>query len=263
MRELIGEVAEEVFQFDSRILHTVVPFLVQPGKLTKEFVEGRRVRYSSPLRLFLFTSALYLVAAWLRPHHASFLEVHGNKNNNSITIFSSEHGDGGADEAEPLFVDVDGGIIPPHPDGGDTRFEAFQRQRLREWSKETKGEAGEKLSEFVIASIPKAMFVLMPLFALLLALFFRRPQRFYLEHFIFALHYHSFLFIVMTLDHVVPALYAPLAIMAVVYLVLSLRRVYAPTAFQLVWKTLVLVVLYTMILTAALGLLAVAAFEFA
>jgi hypothetical protein len=115
----------------------------------------------------------------------------------------------------------------------------------------------------VLSNIPKAAFVLMPLFAVLLAFLFRRPKRFYLEHFIFALHYHSFLFVLLALRDLAPALAGLLAIIAPAYLVLALRRVYAPTIFQLVWKLLVLVLLYAFILLVALALLFVAAFAFA
>ncbi|MDQ3605149.1 MAG: hypothetical protein M3418_03020 [Gemmatimonadota bacterium] len=42
--------------------------------------------------------------------------------------------------------------------------------------------------------LPRLMFVLLPLFALLLKLLYLRQRRFYAEHFIFALHFHAFIF---------------------------------------------------------------------
>jgi hypothetical protein len=264
MREVVGEVAEEIFQLDSRIAKTIVPFLFQPGRLTKEFVEGRRVRYSSPLRLFLFTSALYFVAGWLAPGRAHFLEWSGSAQKRTVELWPTERPDAGADDAKPLFyADDDGGLLDERPDGGESRFAAFQRERVDEWRKEPGNIAKQRMSEFVIASVPKAVFVLMPLFALLLALFFRKPKRFYLEHFIFALHYHSFLFVVMAIGQLIHSLEGALGLAAVVYLALSLRRVYSPTVVQLTWKLILLVLLYAIILLSALALLGFAAFEFA
>src|SRR5579864_7090273 len=57
--ELIGEIIDELFQLDARMVRTVAPFLFRPGFLTSEWSAGRRARYSSPLRLYLLTSVLY------------------------------------------------------------------------------------------------------------------------------------------------------------------------------------------------------------
>src|SRR5262252_1593275 len=65
--ELIEEVVGELFQLDSRIGRTLVPFVLQPGKLTSEFIAGRRIKYSAPLRLYLLTSFVYFLALSLAP----------------------------------------------------------------------------------------------------------------------------------------------------------------------------------------------------
>ena len=46
-------------------------------------------------------------------------------------------------------------------------------------------------------TIPKMMFFLLPLFALSLQLLYLRSKRFYVEHLVFALHSHAFLFVVL------------------------------------------------------------------
>jgi hypothetical protein len=49
------ELLHGVMHFDSRAWRTL-PFLVfRPGRLTREWVEGKRARYVSPLAMFLFT----------------------------------------------------------------------------------------------------------------------------------------------------------------------------------------------------------------
>ncbi len=123
--------------------------------------------------------------------------------------------------------------------GESTAWTALKRQRVsRVWSKETKGEAKQKLSDFMLAGVPKAVFVLMPMFALLLALFFRKPKRFLSR----AFHLLAALPLVLVRPLALSGKLAPcsarsrlLAIIATVYLqMLSLlRRVYAPTIFRL------------------------------
>ena len=49
------ELLHGVMHFDGRIWRTVPLLVTNPGRLTREWVEGKRSRYVSPLGLFLFT----------------------------------------------------------------------------------------------------------------------------------------------------------------------------------------------------------------
>ncbi len=49
------ELLHGVMHFDSRIWRTLPLLIFNPGKLTREWVHGRRTRYVSPLAMFLFT----------------------------------------------------------------------------------------------------------------------------------------------------------------------------------------------------------------
>ena len=63
---IIGDFMDSVFELDSRILRTLGPLLFKPGALSLEYFEGRRVRYVSPVRLFVFLSLFAFFAAQLR-----------------------------------------------------------------------------------------------------------------------------------------------------------------------------------------------------
>jgi hypothetical protein len=75
---------------------------------------------------------------------------------------------------------------------------------------------------------PHMVFVLLPVFALLLKLLYIRRQRYYAEHFVFALHVHAFVFIMMTLLVLLPWdwLNVPVILWIMVYVWLALKRVY-------------------------------------
>jgi hypothetical protein len=62
---IIGDFMDSVFELDSRILRTLGPLLFKPGYLSEEYFGGRRVRYVSPVRLFVFLSLLAFFAAQL------------------------------------------------------------------------------------------------------------------------------------------------------------------------------------------------------
>lgn len=51
---ILGDFADTLFNIDGRILRTLPALLLKPGFLTREYIEGHRVRYVSPVRLFVF-----------------------------------------------------------------------------------------------------------------------------------------------------------------------------------------------------------------
>jgi hypothetical protein len=55
---VLGDFFDTVFNIDSRVLRTIGPLLTKPGFLSLEYFAGRRVRYVTPMRLFLFLSLL-------------------------------------------------------------------------------------------------------------------------------------------------------------------------------------------------------------
>jgi len=81
-----------------------------------------------------------------------------------------------------------------------------QNKKLNEFAEELK-EKGEKafnsdtgpLIDQVIGKLPQLMFILLPLFAVLLKVMFIFSKRLYMEHLTVALHSHSFIFITVLL----------------------------------------------------------------
>lgn len=95
----------------------------------------------------------------------------------------------------------------------------------------------EGFASAVGSSVPRAFFLFLPIFAALLALFYRRAG-YYVDHLVFSLYYHSFVFVVFTalylmsrtsglLPGTVRALIGfALLGWLVAYLPIALRRVY-------------------------------------
>lgn len=70
---ILGDFFDTVFNIDSRVLRTIGPLLLRPGYLSLEYFAGRRVRYVTPMRLFLFLSLVGFLAI-----HASIEIDEGN-----------------------------------------------------------------------------------------------------------------------------------------------------------------------------------------
>lgn len=135
---LLGDVIKETFEVDGRAWLTLKTLFRHPGKLTSEFLAGRRRTYTSPLRLYLVTSiAFFVFVAWLAQT---------------------------------------GVLLDP---GQDPVFDAAVQ------------------AQFLSDDLPRLMFVLLPVFAVLMKIMYRR--RLYFDHLIFSIHLHTAAYVVLAL----------------------------------------------------------------
>ena len=62
---LLRELLADFLDLDSRFARTMKPLLFRPGKLTRDYLSGRRFRYTPPLRLYIFSSMSFSILAAL------------------------------------------------------------------------------------------------------------------------------------------------------------------------------------------------------
>jgi hypothetical protein len=120
-----------------QILRTPQYLFTRPGFLTREFIEGRRVRYITPVRLYLSMIALFSVVFALLGARADIIQIHAG---------------------------------PPPPGMTKVRTSRNVTKTMERGAKKFENDP-EKLGEAIAHAIPKAMFVLMPPFAALVMLF--------------------------------------------------------------------------------------------
>ncbi len=70
------EILHGVMHFDGRIWRTLPLLFLNPGKLTREWCQGKRARYVSPLAIFLFT--LFIIFFSLTFVHAPEVQVNNS-----------------------------------------------------------------------------------------------------------------------------------------------------------------------------------------
>jgi hypothetical protein len=56
---LVGETISDTFTLDGRLARTLPVLLFRPGRLTRNYTEGKRARYVPPFRMFLLASLLF------------------------------------------------------------------------------------------------------------------------------------------------------------------------------------------------------------
>ncbi|MES2389032.1 MAG: DUF3667 domain-containing protein [Bacteroidota bacterium] len=225
-----ADLAEDTFSLDSRLGRTILPFMFSPGKLTREFIGGRRRRYMPPLRLYLFASFVFFLSVGTDREIIS-LNTNNNaiKSNNGLS-FSSSQGDGSIasfsftpDANDSAIADsVKRGLIKPRKKKRPELFtEAIQKGTLTEpgFFEITRADSTSEVNRILVrkfvhfldnkaefgaylkSKVPYFFFLMVPVFALFLKLFYFRKHRLYIEHFILLMHVQAFAFLVMALSN--------------------------------------------------------------
>jgi hypothetical protein len=214
--EFVHEAAGEFLLWDGKLATTFRLLLTKPGALTREYLAGRRARYLSPLRLYLTCSVLFFALKALAPDPPIVVEA-GKTQLGVVTIQEDTVGN--------TLATID----------SMTR----SRSATQRVTGRIVGNAlrhGKETAAAMRQIIPNVMFVLVPIFAGLVALVFRGRRMRYPQHLAFALHTHAFLFLALTLtlvprvthNVVVDALAVAVSFGAIaVYVVLAVRHVYS------------------------------------
>lgn len=60
-KDFFGEFLSSILVYDSRLRKTLNDLLFRPGKITKNYVAGQRLKYANPFRFFLSVSIIYFL----------------------------------------------------------------------------------------------------------------------------------------------------------------------------------------------------------
>ncbi len=268
----VGEAVGDVFSWDSRFWRTLLPLLFRPGHLTAEFIAGHRARYVPPFRLYLIISFLLFLTLSISAGggiQVSFdpQDIEDTGVDPDVLVLTGvgdaatdeESGEAGAPleaaagevEAEAGKVDrkIDLGIDPNDPD--TPPWLANVAGRL-EANSERVAEDPAIFIERVWDYLPQIMFLMLPLFALLLLLCYAASPFHYLQHLVFALHYHSFVFLLSLLMSAIERFALEVdglfGLALVAYLPLGLRRAYESSVIGAIGKSLLIYAAYFLLL---------------
>jgi hypothetical protein len=184
LSELLHETIHEVFDWDGKLPKTLKALFFAPGLLTADFLAGRRARWLPPLRLYLICSLAFFFTRPVVEHftHRSEREIA------SITIVNPD------------------GTRTLTPDGRREIEQSLPGRLFGVERIERAVASNARLNEMFLSVFPKAMFVLLPVFAMLTRLAWGRSLPRYPAHFYPALRLHAALFGTLTLQTVLGAL---------------------------------------------------------
>lgn len=178
----VSEALEDLTHADSRLWRTLIALLFRPGFLTREFLDGRRVRYLPPVRLYLVLSLLFFVIVSLTPQAATIERPVVTQKGTQVYV--TPLGVGTMDAARAKEV--------------CTRFQYTGPLASRFNANCVKALSGDRadLRNGFLHNAGRALFFLLPLLALVMKVLYRKPPRHYVEHLLFFVHNHAFLFLV-------------------------------------------------------------------
>ncbi|MFK5955785.1 MAG: DUF3667 domain-containing protein [Planctomycetota bacterium] len=236
-RDLVSDFFTVWFGAEAKSWRTLWLLFRKPGALCLEYQEGRRARYVSPLRLYLFMSVLMILTAKCRG------ELHDD------AIFSM-----GSTASEKVPILADGEFGEMEQDIRDSflsenswwqnPIREFLLERTHRMDRLSDNQKSAALSREMVAHIPIALLFILPFFALYLRILWFRQDFLYFDHFIFTLQFQSFLFTLLTLILLIPApgwVYASMLFFyPPIYLTLAQRRVTQRSYMRCILNTLVL-----------------------
>ncbi|MDP9048229.1 MAG: DUF3667 domain-containing protein [Bacteroidota bacterium] len=303
---MMNHAVSDYFHFDHQFFHTLKPLLLKPGKLTNEYMAGRRVQYLHPIKMYIFISIVYFLLLFQSAGEKTNAgKVSGNRVTTGQAIDSAKkaiekspglsaaqkkklvnklkekklvtyYGFGKITEADTDNNDKHSkyGWFRPSTDDSTYHQYAVSQEKLpkdekdnflqRQWNKKTLSYhekygsmAGDIFLDEFKHNIPKMMFLLLPLFALILKLAFWKNKKYYVEHLIYSFHFHCFLFLFlaffMLLQLIIPDswgiimgwldFFATIYIMWYVYR--SLRTVYHRSRFRTISKMIGMSFMYS------------------
>ena len=318
---IMGDFLDTVLNIDARVFRTLWPLLSKPAYLSKEYFAGRRVRYVSPVRLFVFLSIVTFFVAqvvWtMGPGTVNFDDRDSIDKATTVAEVEAARDQAleGLEVARNKVPDVPGarsGI-----ERGEAKLRAKAERRIAElehkapaadaadeegaptfdvggkpWNAQTnpvrvgwlpdfanawlnrqvgKGQANaaelqknpDRLKDAVLSALPSTLFILLPIFALMLKIAYFFKRRLYMEHLIVALHSHAFLCLALLLvfglselGGAVPMLStltgwgeAALFIWMPVYLLLMQKRIYGQGWIMTLLKYFMLGMCYFVLLS--------------
>lgn len=216
---ILRQLFHAVFELDGRVYRSLYFLYTRPGFLSTEYLNGRRARYTPPLRMFLVLSIGFFLIVSIA---GTFGNIFLDEADFNAALAAGEPDAEALQQSNQPIRD----LIAGETDDEDRAELDFSPQEVRDFLEQLEfsflpAATGERLKEFVLDQTtdnyvemredPLGFFrdfigesleyvtifilVMMPLLALVQWALFIFKGRYYVEHFILTLHNHSFLIV--------------------------------------------------------------------
>jgi len=198
MRVLLGEFFEALTDLDGRFWRSLRALLLQPGRLSREWLDGRRQRWMPPMALFLLTAVAYFLAPALSDFQLPFEDQVDGR----LSVLLVDHPERltteQSDRIRARGGQTHSAWTTPIAEAKLARRQLALRAQgseadysARDLARDYDSRAGEISKLLVIVHVP--------LIAAALALLMWRQRRLFADHFVVAIHLFSFLLVLIQL----------------------------------------------------------------
>lgn len=163
----------DFFHFDSKFFRSLIPLITKPGFLTQEYWAGKRVDYIHPLRLFFFITIVMVIIA-----NAYYHKFEAQIATENITITEDSTNVKTQEEKEDI---------------------ERRKQKLKDGVRKSFNE--------VAVYLKYISFLLLPIYAIVFKILYRRAKRFYVDHLVLMLHIQSFTYLVASIALLISILF--------------------------------------------------------
>jgi Protein of unknown function (DUF3667) len=293
---IFGEFLDSVFGYDSRTFRTLWLLFAEPGEFTRRYNAGKRASLLPPFRLFVIATLVFFITLQvtglamvafktqvislksLPPEAVKAIEKESNaeitfkdQEGNAQTIVTMEffvparsvervtltqaekEGLSASDKA--IKVEVDGAS---EDDKGWMRWLEAKIKRANEGYVRARSDP-MALNGPLNVWLPRLMLVLVPIFALLLAIMHWWPKVYLFEHLVFSIHIHTVVFVALSLVAAAAAFVGHAGFLWLVWLLMAIYvwmamyRVYQRSWWLTSLKFVALLAVYSLVLMVGLA----------
>ncbi|NBL65809.1 DUF3667 domain-containing protein [Flavobacterium sp. NST-5] len=199
---LFTHFAEDLTHYDSSFWKTMKALLLQPGKLTNEYLSGKRKKYVPPVKLYIFISFMTFLIPNLLPDVSLFPSDEVKSERVEMETVENDSPTNLKDRPEFRTIkELDSlqSVLPVEQRYSPKEYRLVKTiHELRVIARDK--QLSERLGESFMNNLPKVLFLYMPLFAFFLWLLHDKKQWIYFDSGVFTLHYFSLLLMIITLN---------------------------------------------------------------
>ncbi len=286
IRFMIADFMGTIITFDTRLIKTLATVLFKPGRLTLDYLAGKRARYMPPFRFYLFISfVMFLLMSVVTNNSISDnydktkKSVESGKTEIAAMVDSVKYSQDSVYVAarEAIKAELDSAQVDSTQLDKVDRFistiETAVEDADEEDSKYTK--TAKMIKDYPELYVNKlyqftswSLFLFMPIFAFFLWISFFRTRQLYIGHLIFSLNIHSFIFTITAIVIVVNIIFKNhsvawigyLYLLVPLYQIIGARRLYHRKWISTFFKMTLVWMMYSFVWL--IGLIALATLTF-
>lgn len=266
------------YSFESKFFKTFRFLIFRPGRIINDYNAGKRESYFHPARMYVFLSFIFfLILSFIPDEDKIDINTNGKKLSkeekaqvldslkvtlDSVTVafdtvnWAGKNWNNTDPKTLAEYDSLENLKAPAARDGAIERFFTRKFIELKQKSGEDDQALIKSFFQSFLDNIPRMIFLLLPIFALILKLLYIRRDFYYSEHLVFSVFFYDFMYLVGSVSLLVSLvswlewLQPILMLLMFFYLYKAMRKVYKQPRF----KTIVKFFLFNMIFFSCLVL---------